>query len=74
MLAEHKLSWGSNEHFKRIDQIMELISYNAIKSSSDLAIEKGIYPTFEGSKWSEGIMPHDHAPQAVKCTCRKRFI
>ncbi|MFK2822356.1 ribonucleoside-diphosphate reductase subunit alpha [Arcobacter sp. YIC-80] len=66
MLAEHQLVWGSEEHFKKIDQIMEAISYNAIKSSSDLATEKGIYPTFEGSKWSQGIMPHDHSPQAVK--------
>ena len=71
MLAEYKLAWGSNEHFKKIDQLMEAISYNAIKSSSDLAIEKGIYPTFEGSKWSQGIMPHDHAPQAVNALVDK---
>jgi len=66
MVAEAQLVWGGAEHFKKIDQVMEAISYNAIKSSSDLAVEKGIYPTFDGSKWSEGIMPHDHAPQAVK--------
>jgi len=71
MLAEQKLMWGSNEHFKKIDEVMESISYNAIKSSSELATEKGIYPTFEGSKWSEGIMPHDHAPQAVKALVNK---
>lgn len=65
MLAEKQLAWGQSDHFKMIDQVMEAISYNAIKASSDLAIEKGIYPTFDGSKWSEGIMPHDHAPQAV---------
>ena len=65
MLAEKQLAWGQSDHFKKIDQVMEAISYNAIKASSDLAIEKGIYPTFDGSKWSEGIMPHDHAPQAV---------
>ncbi|QKF58168.1 ribonucleoside-diphosphate reductase subunit alpha [Aliarcobacter lanthieri] len=65
MLAQQKLSWGSNEHFKRIDKIMEAISYNAILSSSDLAIEKGSYPTFNGSNWSKGIMPHDHTPQSV---------
>lgn len=50
---------------------MEAISYNAIKSSSDLAVEKGIYPTFEGSNWSNGIMPHDHAPQAVNALVDK---
>ncbi|MCG3684877.1 ribonucleoside-diphosphate reductase subunit alpha [Aliarcobacter butzleri] len=71
MLAQHQLAWGSNEHFKKIDQIMEAISYNTIKSSSDLASEKGVYPTFEGSKWSKGIMPHDLAPQAVNALVDK---
>ncbi len=71
MLAEQKLVWGSNEHFKKIDSIMEAISFNAIKSSSELAVEKGVYPTFEGSNWSKGIMPHDHAPQAVNALVDK---
>ena len=66
MLAESKIVWGGNEHFKKIDTIMESISYNVIKSSSELGAEKGVYPTFEGSNWSKGIMPHDHSPQAVK--------
>ncbi|MCT7577074.1 ribonucleoside-diphosphate reductase subunit alpha [Aliarcobacter butzleri] len=71
MLAQHQLAWGSSEHFKKIDQIMEAISYNTIKSSSDLASEKGVYPAFEGSKWSKGIMPHDLAPQAVNALVDK---
>lgn len=65
MLTQYKLAWGSNEHFKKIDQVMEAISYNAIEASSNLALEKGSYPTFEGSNWSKGIMPHDHTPNAV---------
>ena len=65
MLAEAEITWGSNDHFKKIDQIMEEISYNTILTSSDLAVEKGIYPEFVGSKWSQGIMPMDHAPKAV---------
>ncbi|WP_417204741.1 MULTISPECIES: ribonucleoside-diphosphate reductase subunit alpha [Bacteria] len=71
MLAEQKLVWGSEDHFKKIDTIMEAISYNAIKSSSELAVEKGVYPTFDGSNWSKGIMPHDHAPQAVNALVDK---
>ncbi|WP_321313456.1 ribonucleoside-diphosphate reductase subunit alpha [Halarcobacter sp.] len=71
MVAESKLTWGSNDHLKKIDSVMETISYNAIKSSSDLAIEKGVYPTFEGSNWSKGIMPHDHTPQAVNALVEK---
>jgi len=65
MLAESQITWGSEAHFKKIDQIMEEISYNTILSSSNLAVEKGIYPQFEGSAWSQGIMPMDHAPKAV---------
>jgi ribonucleoside-diphosphate reductase alpha chain len=71
MLAEANITFGTNEHFKRIDSIMEAVSYNTIKSSSNLAVEKGIYPTFEGSKWSQGIMPMDHAPQAVEALLNK---
>ncbi|PRM90188.1 ribonucleoside-diphosphate reductase subunit alpha [Aliarcobacter cryaerophilus] len=71
MLANQKIVWGSNEHFKKIDQIMECISYNTILSSSNLAIEKGAYPTFDGSNWSKGIMPHDHTPQAVNAIVDK---
>jgi ribonucleoside-diphosphate reductase alpha chain len=65
MLAEHKIEWGSDEHFRKIDEIMEMISYNAIYASSDLAVEKGNYPEFEGSKWSQGIMPIDLANKEV---------
>ena len=61
MLAESKTVWGSNEHFHKIDEVMESVSYYAIKSSSDLAIEKGHYPNYEGSEWSKGIFPIDNA-------------
>ena len=61
MLASEKITWGSNEHLERIDEIMEMISFNAISASSDLAQEKGIYPQFEGSNWSKGIFPIDVA-------------
>ena len=71
MVAEYKLVWGENDHIKKIDEVMEAISYNAIKLSSDLALEKAIYVTYEGSNWSIGIMPHDHAPQAVNAHIEK---
>jgi len=71
MLAESQITWGSNDHFKKIDQVMEAISYNTIQSSSRLAVEKGIYEEFEGSNWSKGIMPMDHAPKAVEALIDK---
>jgi ribonucleoside-diphosphate reductase alpha chain len=61
MLAESKIVWGSNEHFYKIDEVMESVSYYAIKASSDLALEKGKYPTYEGSEWSKGVFPIDNA-------------
>jgi ribonucleoside-diphosphate reductase alpha chain len=66
MLAEQKISWGSSEHFYKIDEVMEAISYNAIKASSNLAIEKGKYVKFEGSEWSKGVFPIDKASDEAK--------
>ncbi len=71
MLAEQQIEWGSDEHFRKIDEIMEAVSYNAIKASSDLALEKGSYELFEGSDWSKGIFPIDKAnPEACKLVDR----
>lgn len=61
MLAEARIEWGSSEHFEKIDEVMESVSYYAIRASSDLALEKGTYPTFEGSDWQQGIFPIDKA-------------
>lgn len=66
MLAEKSIAWGSQEHFDKIDEIMEAVSYNTISASSDLALEKGTYPDFEGSQWSKGVMPMDHANAEVR--------
>ncbi|TDJ81814.1 ribonucleoside-diphosphate reductase subunit alpha [Campylobacter volucris] len=66
MLAQEQIHWGSSEHFERIDRIMEMISYEAILASSNLALEKGKYPDFEGSNWSKGIVPIDVANENAK--------
>ncbi len=66
MLAESKISWGSDEHLEKIDEVMEMISYNAIKASSNLALEKEVYPDFKGSNWDRGIFPIDLANEEAK--------
>jgi ribonucleoside-diphosphate reductase alpha chain len=38
---------------------MEAISFHAISASTDLAAERGRYPSFDGSLWSQGILPID---------------
>ncbi len=65
MLAESGIVWGSQEHFDKIDEVMEAVCYNTVSASSDLAVEKGCYADYEGSKWSQGIMPQDHATAEV---------
>ncbi|PAF41217.1 ribonucleoside-diphosphate reductase subunit alpha [Helicobacter sp. 11S03491-1] len=71
MLASSKIHWGSKEHFEKIDEVMELVSYHAILSSSNLAKEKGKYPQYEGSHWSRGIFPIDCAnKEALKLVDR----
>lgn len=71
MLATNQIEWGSEGHFAKIDKIMELISFNAISASADLACEKGKYAEFSGSNWSKGIFPIDLANvEALKLTER----
>ncbi len=53
------ISYCSEEAIEFADKSMELISYNAIHASTELAKERGAYESFEGSLWSKGILPKD---------------
>ncbi|MDE5602334.1 MAG: ribonucleoside-diphosphate reductase subunit alpha, partial [Helicobacter sp.] len=66
ILAESKIEWGSDKHLEKIDEIMEMVSYNAIKASCELAQIKGVYKDFVGSAWSQGIFPIDRANTDAK--------
>lgn len=71
MLATQQIHWGSDSHLQKIDEIMEMISYNVILASSNLAQERGCYPQFAGSNWSKGIFPIDLAnKEALKLVDR----
>ena len=54
-----KTPYASEEAVSFADESMEMVSYYAIKSSSDLASERGAYSSYEGSLWSKGILPLD---------------
>ncbi len=54
-----RLPYDTEEAVQFADEMMEIISYHAIEASSDLAVERGAYETFEGSLWSQGILPID---------------
>lgn len=58
-LYELNLAYGSDEAVEFADRSMEAISYFAIQTSSDLAVERGAYSTFKGSLWDQGILPID---------------
>ncbi|MHB1172064.1 MAG: ribonucleoside-diphosphate reductase subunit alpha [Lacisediminihabitans sp.] len=52
-------SYESEEAYDLVDEIMEHVSYAAIDESANLAQERGAYPNFAGSRWSEGLVPLD---------------
>lgn len=60
MIATKGIHYGSKEHIDCIDRVMEIISYNTILSSVELAKEKGAYSIFEGSQWDRGVLPIHH--------------
>jgi len=49
----------SDEAVKLNDDLFEFYSYHAILASSQLAKEKGKYQTYDGSLWSQNILPID---------------
>ncbi|MGP3791989.1 ribonucleoside-diphosphate reductase subunit alpha [Pseudomonas sp. B392_1p] len=53
------IAYGSEAAIEFADTSMEAVSYYAIQASCDLADERGAYETFQGSLWSQGILPLD---------------
>lgn len=58
-LYQQNIPYASNEAVEFADRCMEHISYYAIESSSELAKERGTYESYQGSLWSQGILPID---------------
>ena len=58
-LYKLRLPYASRETIEFADSSMEMVSYYAIKASTDLAEERGTYTSFKGSLWSKGILPID---------------
>ena len=58
-LYKRKLAYASEEAVQFADTSMEAISYYSIKASTDLAEERGTYQSYQGSLWSQGILPID---------------
>ncbi|MEZ5497388.1 MAG: ribonucleoside-diphosphate reductase subunit alpha [Gammaproteobacteria bacterium] len=58
-LYKQQLAYTSEQAIQFADESMEAVSYYALSASSDLAAERGTYPSYEGSLWSQGILPID---------------
>ena len=58
-LFQRDICFGSKEAVDFNDEFMEAIAYYAYEASSDLAKERGAYSTYDGSKWSRGLLPPD---------------
>ena len=58
-LYRMRIPFTSAEAVRFADESMERISYEAISASVNLAEERGRYASFEGSLWSQGILPVD---------------
>ena len=58
-LWELGIGYASEEAVAFADASMEAISYAAIMASTELAKERGAYPSYPGSKWDRGLLPID---------------
>lgn len=65
-LYKMDIPYASDAAVEFADNSMEYVSYYAIEASSDLAVERGVYPTFKGSLWSKGILPIDSLDLVAK--------
>lgn len=60
------IAYGSDAAVQFADTSMEVISYYAIQASCDLAEERGSYSSFQGSLWSQGILPIDSEKRLIE--------
>ena len=72
-LYELNLAYGSAEAIEFADRSMEVVSYHAIYTSSELAVERGSYSTFKGSLWDQGILPIDSLDIVAKSRPERMF-
>lgn len=54
MLVKNNIKWEEQKHLDFVNKIFERINYAAIKTSNELALEKGSYALFDGSDWQTG--------------------
>ena len=58
-LAKMKVNYADKEAWKEVDELTEAFQYYLLKSSNELAKEKGKCDYFNRTKYSDGILPID---------------
>ena len=54
-----RIPYASKEAVEFADRSMEMVAFSAYWASTELAEERGRYPSFEGSLWDSGVLPQD---------------
>ena len=57
-----RLPYGSAAALKFADTSMEAVCHHAYWASTELAEERGRYPSYRGSLWDRGVLPQDTLP------------
>ena len=65
-LYKVNMAYSSQQAVDFADSTMEAVSYFAIQASSELAVERGRYSSYEGSLWSQGILPLDSVAKLME--------
>jgi ribonucleoside-diphosphate reductase alpha chain len=58
-LQKMRVPYASQEAVEFADRSMEQVAFAAYWASTDLAEERGRYPSFQGSLWDRGVLPQD---------------
>jgi len=58
-LYKQHIPYASEGAIEFADESMEAVSYYAIQASTQLAEERGTYSSYQGSLWSQGVLPID---------------
>jgi ribonucleoside-diphosphate reductase alpha chain len=53
------MAYDSEHAYDFADRVFEFVSYMAIDESTNLAVERGSYKNYPGSRWSKGMVPID---------------
>lgn len=70
-LYRKRIPYGSDKAVDFADRYQEYVSYYALEASAELAQERGSYESFEGSLWSQGILPIDSVKDVINARGNK---